>query len=65
MSKQQQRRQQKEYFTFTEEDLRFIQVAIALAVGNEDIREMPRTKIALYVLSEKVDRIYHREVNEY
>jgi hypothetical protein len=54
-------REQKEHFTA--EDLRYIQVAIALAIGNPDIREMPKTKIALDVLSEKVDRIHYREGN--
>jgi hypothetical protein len=60
MSEQQRQRERNEYFT--DEDLRFIQVAIALALGNQDIFDMPKTKIALDGLSDKVERIYQRAI---
>ncbi len=37
----------QEKFTFTPEDVRHFKVAITLALGSEDIREMPKTKTAL------------------
>ena len=56
-------KQIKEYFNA--EDLRYLRVAIALAIGSPDSVNMPKTRDALHVLCEKVERIYHREVNEY
>lgn len=46
---------------FTLEDIRYLKVAIALALGSDDIGEMPKTKEALHVLYEKIERIYHTE----
>jgi hypothetical protein len=39
-------------------------VSISLAQGNSDLHEMPRTKNALDVLYEKVERIYNLGVRE-
>jgi hypothetical protein len=48
----------------TAEDLRYLKVAIALAFGNPDLKEMPKTRAALEVLYEKIERIYHLEANK-
>ena len=43
--------------TFTPEDIRYLKVAIALALGSDDIREMPKTKTALNELYHKIERV--------
>jgi hypothetical protein len=42
---------------FTEENLRYLKIAISLALTGTDIEEMPKTKIALNELYEKIERI--------
>ena len=39
---------------FTSEDFRYLKVAIELALGSDDIREMPKTKVELHGLYEKI-----------
>jgi hypothetical protein len=46
------------------EDLLYLKVAIALAFGNPDLKEMPKTLAALEVLYEKIERMYHQEANK-
>jgi hypothetical protein len=59
MSKQENGKE--EYFTA--EEIRHLKLAVALALGSEDIEVMPITKTILNELYEKLDRIYHtREV---
>jgi hypothetical protein len=43
--------------TFTPEDIRYLKVAIALALGSDDILEMPKTKTALNELYHKIERM--------
>lgn len=45
----------------TAEDIRYLKVAIGLALGSPDIEEMPKTKAALNELYDKIERIYHSE----
>jgi hypothetical protein len=47
--------QEKEQLT--PEDIRYLKVAIALAVGSDDIRNMPKTKAALDELYYKIERM--------
>ena len=47
--------QKKEYFS--EEDLRYLKVGISLALTSDDIREMPKTKVALNELYAKLERM--------
>jgi hypothetical protein len=47
----------QEKFTLTPEDIRYLKVAIALALGSEDIREMPKTKTALNELYHKIEQM--------
>lgn len=47
----------------TAEDIRYLKVAIALALGSDDILEMPKTKDALNELYLKVERISKKEAN--
>jgi hypothetical protein len=54
----------KEEEQLTTSDLLYLKVSIGLAVGNDDILEMPRTKEALDVLFHKVDRLYRREASK-
>ena len=48
----------------TAEDLMYLKVAIALAFGNSDLKNMPKTHAALEVLYEKIERLYHEAANE-
>jgi hypothetical protein len=48
--------EKKENEKFTAEDLRYLKVAIALALGLDDIREMPKTKVAIHGLYEKIEK---------
>jgi hypothetical protein len=43
--------------SFSPEDLRYLRIAIALALGSDDIREMPKTKVALNELYAKIERM--------
>jgi hypothetical protein len=47
----------QEKFIFTPEGLRYLKVAIALALGSEDIRDMPKTKTALDILYHKIEQM--------
>jgi hypothetical protein len=47
----------KESEQFTLEDIRDLKVAIALALGSDDIREMPKSKLALNELYHKIERM--------
>lgn len=47
----------------TAEDLMYLRVGIALALGSDDIRNMPKTKDALHTIYDKIDRMYRREAN--
>jgi hypothetical protein len=51
----------QEKIQFTPEDIRYLKVAIALALGSDDIRELPKSKLALNELYHKIERM---EVNE-
>ena len=42
---------------FSEEDLRYLKVGISLALTSEDIRETPKTKVALNELYAKLERM--------
>jgi hypothetical protein len=42
---------------FTPEDIRYLKVAIALALGSDDILEMQKTKTALNELYHKIERM--------
>jgi hypothetical protein len=42
---------------FTPKEIRYLKVAIALALGSDDIREMPKTKMALNELYRKIERM--------
>jgi hypothetical protein len=46
------------------EYIRYLKVAIALAIGSDDIHEMPQTKLALKELYHKLDRMYKTEASE-
>jgi hypothetical protein len=48
----------------TAEDIRYLKVAIALALGSDDIRNMPKTKDALNELYAKLERLYRIEANK-
>ena len=41
----------------------YLLVAITLALGNDDIRNMPKTRDALHTLYGKIDRTYKMEAN--
>jgi hypothetical protein len=45
----------QEKIRFTPKDIRYLKVAIALALGSDDIREMPKTKTALNELYHKIE----------
>jgi hypothetical protein len=45
-------------------ETRDLKVAIALAFGNPDLKEMPKTHAALEALYEKIERIYHHTTTE-
>jgi hypothetical protein len=45
----------------TLENVRYLKIAISLALGSDDIRDMPKTKAALNELYNKIERIYHTE----
>jgi hypothetical protein len=45
----------------TLEDIRYLKVAIALALGSPDIVDMAKTKRALNELYDKIERIYQTE----
>jgi hypothetical protein len=47
---------QEDNVKFTPEDIRYLKVAIALALGSDDIREMPKSKLALNELYHKIER---------
>jgi hypothetical protein len=47
----------QEKIQFTPENIRYLKVAIALALGSDDIREMPKTKMALNELYHKIERM--------
>jgi hypothetical protein len=46
----------QEKIQFTPEDVRYLKVAIALALGSDDIREMPKSKLTLNELYHKIER---------
>jgi hypothetical protein len=48
----------------TAEDIRYLKVAIALALGSDDIRNMPKTKDALNELYAKLERLYRIKANK-
>ena len=41
----------------TAEEIRYLKVAISLALTGPDIQEMPKTKLALNELYDKIERI--------
>lgn len=43
------------------ENGRYLKIAISLALGSDDIRNMPKAKAALNELYDKIERIYHTE----
>jgi uncharacterized sporulation protein YeaH/YhbH (DUF444 family) len=47
----------KESEQFTPEDIRYLKVAIALALGSYDILEMQKTKTTLNELYHKIERM--------
>lgn len=56
---------EKEHVTsddvLTDEDIRYLKVAIALALGSPDIDDMPKTKVALNELYHKIERMEGNE----
>ena len=42
---------------FTDEDIRYLKIAISLALMSSDIRQIPKTKVALNELYDKIERI--------
>ena len=48
----------------TAEDLRYLKVAIALALGSADILDMPKTKDALNELYYKIERLHRVKASE-
>jgi hypothetical protein len=48
-------RQGKEFLT--PEDIRYLKVAISLALTGPDIQEMPKTQVALNELYDKIERM--------
>jgi hypothetical protein len=40
---------------FTDEDLRYLKIAISLALTGADIEDMPKTKVALDTLYHKIE----------
>lgn len=45
----------------TVDDLQYIRLALILALGNLDMKDMPRSESQLKLLHTKIDRMYHNK----